>query len=79
MRAKWGETDLIRTGDNLWELAFLLILALDHRFYDGGVVRSQVHEAVGYSGLREVGQFQLLESHRRPSRCRIEEYWGSEE
>jgi hypothetical protein len=39
-------TNLVRTGDDLGELALLLILALDDGFDDGGMVRSEIDEDV---------------------------------
>jgi hypothetical protein len=42
---------LVWTGDDLGELAFLLILAFDDSFNDGRVVAPEVHEDVGYAIL----------------------------
>jgi hypothetical protein len=39
-----GSADLIRTGDDLGELALLLILALDNSFDNGRVIATQVHK-----------------------------------
>lgn len=51
--AYYGMKDcyLIGTGDDAWELAFLLILAFDDCFDDAGMVGAKVHEAVGYARL----------------------------
>jgi hypothetical protein len=40
---------LIRTGDDLGELALVLILALDNGFDDAGVVGAQVHKGMCYA------------------------------
>jgi hypothetical protein len=42
-------THFIRTGDDLRELALLLILALDDGFDDGRVIRSEVDENIADS------------------------------
>jgi hypothetical protein len=39
-----GGAYLIRTSDDLGELAFLLILAFDNSFNDGRVIATQVHK-----------------------------------
>lgn len=42
---------LIWACDYLWELTFLLILAFDDGFDNGGVIRAQIDEAVRNAGL----------------------------
>lgn len=37
---------LIRTRDDLWKLAILFVLAVDHCFDDRRVVGAKVHEAM---------------------------------
>lgn len=46
-----GDACLVWTGDDLWKLAFLLILAFDYGLDDAGVVGAEVHEAVGDARL----------------------------
>lgn len=42
---------LVRTGDNLGEVALLFILALDNGFDDAGMVGAEVHKAMRDPGL----------------------------
>jgi hypothetical protein len=64
--------DLIRTCYNSGELAFLLVLALDYGFDDGGMVGSEVDEdmanAVFPEGLEE-GEGCCVASRRQQLIC----------
>lgn len=42
---------LIGTGDDTWEIALLLILSFDYGFDYTGMVGSEIHETVSYTGL----------------------------
>lgn len=48
----WGSPSyLIGTRDDLGELTLLLVLPLDHRFQNTGMVRPQIDEAMRDAGL----------------------------
>lgn len=47
------KTCLGGTGDDAWEFARGIALTLDYSLHDAGVVRAQVDEAVGDTGVRD--------------------------